>query len=254
MNNQINPISPENKIEDTPPTSIEENKWYDILYKKLPAGKKLNPKIFLYGGFGLLIILGVIASTSSNKAKIAPSPTPTLAPTLSPNINQDNPISLKTFINTKHGFSFAHPGLSEECCYIVGPMVGNIEAVGNLSNPATVQRGSDKPFDGFSLFVINLGNLSPDEYMKLEVEALKKQYLDSHGEEPRNSSWQTITVDDQPTILLKNYSSLTINKYYIQFPKENKLLYIGANEKSLGSFNSILNQILNSFSFDNSQK
>ena len=79
-------------------------------------------------------------------------------------------------------------------------------------------------------------------------------YMDNHGEEPRNSSWQTITVDDQPTILLKNHSSLTINKYYIQFPKENKLLYIGANEKSLGSFNSTLNQILSSFSFENSQE
>lgn len=253
MKNQIDPISSENTIEDISPTSVEEKKWYDILYKKLPTGKKINPKIFLYGGLGLLIVLGIIASNSSNKTETTPSPTPTLAPTLPPNINQDNPISLKSFVSTKHNFSFTHPGLSEECCYIVGPMVGSVEAIGNLSDPATVQRGSDKPFDGFSLFVINLGNLSPDEYMDLEIEALKKQYLEKHGEEPRNSSWQTITVDDQPTILLKNYSSLTINKYYIQFPKENKLLYIGANEEKLGSFDSILNQILNSFSFENSK-
>lgn len=251
MNNQMNPITPEDKIENALPSSDEEKKWYNILYKKLPTGKKFDPKIFLYGFLGLLIILGVVASTSTNKPSTStPIPSSTPIPTLPPNINQDSPISLKSFVNNKYNFSFSHPGLSDECCYITGPMVGNIETIGNLSDPATVQRGSDKPFNGISLFVINLGNLSPDEYMKLEVEALESQYLDTYGEKPKNSSWQTIAVDDQPTILLKNYSSLTINKYYIQFPKENKLLYIGANEMSLGSFDSTLNQILNSFSFE----
>jgi len=253
MNDPVNPINPENQIKDLPSPEVEENKWFDMLYKKLPTGRKLNPKIFLYGSFGLLIILGIIASTSTKKPSDPSStPTPTAIPTLPPNINQDNPVSQKSFINTKYSFSFSHPGLSNECCYITGPMVGNVEIIGNLSNPATVQRGSDKPFDGFSMYVITLGSLSPDEYMDLEVEALKNEYIKKHGEEPRNSSWQSITVDDQPTILLKNYSSLTIYKYYIQFPQKDKLLYIGANEEKLGSFDSILNQILKSFSFNNS--
>jgi hypothetical protein len=253
MTNSVDPIDIEPQTEELSPSPIEEKKWFNLIHKLFPPGKKLDPKIFLYGSLGLIFILGVIASTSTNKpSSTSSTPTPTAIPTLPPNINQENPISNKTFINTKFGFSFTHPGLSDECCYITGPMVGSIEVIGNLSDPATVSRGSDKPFDGFSMFVIDLGNLTADEYMKLEVDALKNEYFKKHQEEPRNSSWQTLTIADQPTILLKNYSSLTINKYYIQFPQSNKLLYIGANEEKLGSFDTTLNQILNSFSFNTS--
>ena len=249
-----NPV-PDPADQNQKPTTLTyqpiADKWYDALLKKFPAGWKPDAKIFMYAGVGLLIFLGLIASTANPQKPAVTPPTQTsLAPTLPPNIDAENPVSTKKFISAKHGFSFEHPGLSGACCYIVGPTFGTVESIGNLSDPASVRRGADTPFNGLSLYIVELGNVDPNAYIKKESANLKTQYKAKNGQEPQNSSYQTLYVADQPTILLKNYNSLTVNRYYIKFPGENKLLYIGASEEKLGSFNPALSQILNSLTFD----
>jgi hypothetical protein len=228
------------------------DKWYDALLKKLPAGWKPDAKIFMYAGFGILIFLGIIASSAtSTQTPKEPERTQNQSlPTLPPNIDVERPVSQKKFINTKYLFSFTHPGLSDQCCTIVGPTHGNSEAVGNLSNPASVRMGADAPFDGLSLYVVDLTNTNPDDYLKIEATNLKTQYQKEHGEEPKNARWQTLTVSSQSAVLLKNYNSLTVNRYYILFPDKKNLLYIGASEANLGSFNASLNAILQTLVFE----
>ncbi|MFC1654067.1 hypothetical protein ACFL1M_04435 [Patescibacteria group bacterium] len=46
-----------------------KDKWYDVIYKKIPAGKKLDPKLLMYVGFGSLVFVGAIASTLTPKPK-----------------------------------------------------------------------------------------------------------------------------------------------------------------------------------------
>lgn len=241
--------SPEKEALSFQPTP---DKWYDALLKKLPAGWRPDAKLFVYIGFGLLIFVGLIASTATDNRKpqevvhVQSSP----APTLPPNIDDENPVSQKKFVSTKYNFSLTHPGLSDKCCFIVGPTFGNFEAIGNLSDPSTVRRGADAPFDGLSLYVVNLGNIKPDAFLKKESQNLIDQYKKINGAEPKTASWQTLSVSSQSAVLLKNYNSLTVNRYYIQFPNENMLLYIGASESSLGSFNHTLNLILQSLKFE----
>lgn len=228
------------------------DKWYDALLKKLPAGWKPDAKIFMYAGFGILIFLGIIASSATSTqtpSEVSRNQKESL-PTLPPNIDNERPVSQKKFISTKYLFSFTHPGLSDQCCFIVGPTLGNSEAIGNLTNPTTVRKGADAPFDGLSLYVVSLEGTSPDEYLKKEAENLIAQYQKSYGTKPQNATWQTITISSQSAVLLKNYNSLTVNRYYILFPDKKNLLYIGASEANLGSFNSSLNTILSSLTFE----
>ncbi len=228
------------------------DKWYDALLKKLPAGWKPDAKIFMYAGFGILIFLGIIASsaTSTQEPKEQARTQNTSLPTLPPNIDTERPVSQKRFVSTKYLFSFTHPGLSDQCCSIVGPTHGVSEAVGNLSNPSSVRKGADAPFDGLSLYVIELDNTSPNDFVQVEAANLKTLYQQEYGEEPRNARWQSLTISSQSAVLLKNYNSLTVNRYYILFPDKKNMLYIGASEASLGSFNASLHTILNTLVFE----
>ena len=166
----------------------------------------------------------------------SPSPTPF-----------DETVDWKTYSNEKYGFSFKFPSnLSDlknqggtSATWAIRPL-----SLINLGDKATIQEGSDAPYDGFSVYVIpNLGTLSFDDFLNKEVQVA--------SDRPRgieSTEITKITVGNQPAAIINYGYGVGIKGYYIQ-SSDNKSVIVLTRTNKTDNFLITFDKILSTFKF-----
>lgn len=174
-----------------------------------------------------------------------PEPTPT-------GFLSDETANWKVYNDQQYNFSFKHPNL-KECCKIAGP-VGNADLVVTLADNNTVTQVTDKPFDGLTVYVVNR-DVSREEgfnsYISYQKNGLLDQYKAFTGEQPKQTgSEKNIVIAGRQGVSLKGFSWDNIERIYIPFPDNQKILVIAKGQTSEENFENIFNQILSTFKFN----
>lgn len=219
--------------------------------------QKGHALIFLLVGVFILAVLGgafylgksTIAKPSPVPVVTSQTPQPTSATKTPP--TSDETANWKVYNDQKYNFSFQHPDL-KECCKISGP-VGDANLVVTLADNNTVTQGTDKPFNGLAVYVVNR-NISGEEgfnsYIYYQKNALLDQYKAFTGEQPKQTgSEKTVVVADRQGVSLKGFSWDNIERIYVPFPDNQKVLVIAKSQTSGGNFETIFNNILSTFKF-----
>lgn len=154
----------------------------------------------------------------------------------------------KTYVNAHYGFSFRHPNLLE-CCTIAGPASGNPERIITLV-PKFPPKGVDEPFDGLAMYVDQLSREDFQTYLAKEKQAELQNYYAFTGEEaPERGRELPINVGGRKGVLLRGYTWDRIDRIYVLFPDNQKVLVIAESQESEGSFNTIFSEILSTVRF-----
>ena len=195
-------------------------------------------------------IEAIVDSTMAAIPTNTPLPTLTPEPTVTILPESTSTSGWITYINQAYGFSFMHPDLDENCCTISGPLTGEFEEVAVLADNRTTRAGTDKPFDGFSIFVVsNHEGLSLRDYVENEKAAQIEARNFVLGESNQTGTENAVTVDGQEGISIQGYSWDTVTRLYVEFPNQQYFLVLGWLEESQGTFSEIFNEILGSFQF-----
>lgn len=160
--------------------------------------------------------------------------------------------SRKTYQNEKYKFSFNHPNL-KECCAISGP-IGDAELIITLADNSTETTfGTDESFNGLAVYVVNrvISGEEFNSYLSYQKNALIDQAAAFSGEKSRQGVETNIDVAGQRAVSLKGFSWDNIERLYIPFPDNKKVLVIAKAETTPGSFKTIFDQILASLKFTN---
>lgn len=166
-----------------------------------------------------------------------PSPTPTPDPTA----------NWKTYTNTKYGFTFKHPSLDDTCCD-VSPPSQNLELIASFGDKSTVLPQSDKPFNGFSVYVEpNPNKISFKMYLnnaKLQLlQTLKNEIGPRPLQPPQESS---ILIGSRTGTMLSNYRWAVVDVFIPLL--DNQRIVVIAKEGG-ENFTTLFDQILSTFKF-----
>ena len=206
----------------------------------------------------LVVLIGFVGAyfigTFKNKSTIInPSSSPLAIATQSavptiPTVKQttDPTANWKTYTDVNSRFSFRHPNLDTNCCMIGGPFHGNATHVATFANTTTTREGTDKPFDGFAVYIDSTDKTSLEEYFNQEKSGISGYYKEAYNQTPPPTSFSQVTIGDNQAIVFK-YKSLSAS-YVLSLPNGGKLILIMTEEKE-GSFQPTLNQILSTFKF-----
>lgn len=224
-------------INETPGSS---NKWF---------------KIFL--AILVLIVVGVggyLLGTRENqtvvqelKTSISPtavqsSPTPTPDPTANWTI----------YIDYKYSFSFKHPNLRILSAggTVMWPSSTYIEEIIRFADTSTVLEQSDKPFDGFAIYIDSIPNENSfNKYLEKQKQAL----LNARKEDivpmiQISQSETSLTINGVNAIVIKGYDSIWESLIYLPIPNTKKIIIIAKNDFS-NKFTPVFNKILSTFKF-----
>lgn len=239
------------------PTLKNISKQTEIPVSEIPAAPTRKPfhksPILLMSLFVLLVIGAFFAGTYYQGASkenekpqaVATSPTPA-----SPTPTIDPTADWKAFIDQKYNFSFKYPAsFDDKCCNLSGPANTGARKIVVLADPTTVDKGSDKPFNGFAVYVdlISSGK-SFEQYINEEKakQLSNKKEFSGKNEEGTQAS---ITVAEQQGVVLKGYSWDGVERLYLPFIDNKNVLIIAKNQLSAGSFDEVFDQILKTFKF-----
>ena len=148
-----------------------------------PAGGGNAAKVI---GLILLAIIVIAAMAAGgyylgmnvNSGSPEPTPVQTIEPLATPTATPDPTADWKSYTNDKYYFSIKHPDtftvLTEKEAGISGPNTGKPSLVTTLGDKTTISTGSDKPFDGFSIYTLDISSTTFDKYIEGEVAAVKK--------------------------------------------------------------------------------
>ncbi len=151
----------------------------------------------------------------------------------------------KVYTNANAGITFKHPtNITQESVVVSGPLVGNANLVGSFADKSTVAQGTDKPFDGFSVYEVDPNSLgvSFDKYIAQEVEAVKNN---PEFPAPNAKASQTTIGGKTFTYIDTAFGSRI---YYILSPLGNRIVIFS---KSSGAAETIFDRILSTFEFTN---
>lgn len=137
----------------------------------------------------LIIILALIAIGGAyyfgtQKNNVLTTPVQSSVPAVTEATTQASPTTdptanWKTYTNTQYGFTFKYPPGLETLLQseggVSGPITGNPIFVYALADKLTIAQGTDKPFDGLSIDIVDT-NGSLDTYVSNERDAEKNSY------------------------------------------------------------------------------
>lgn len=163
------------------------------------------------------------------------SPTPTLT-----NLEQNS--DWTTYLRYSDTYTFKYPSNFDEQGIVSGPISGNPVFIRTFSDPDTIVEGTDTPFDGFSLYKVNIGNLDMKSYIDQE-----KQYFNEAPTTREGGVVESqVEVGKQQVYTLKVRDNIDL--YYIPLPVSKDLIVFSrvyANQ----SFVKIFDEILSTFKF-----
>jgi hypothetical protein len=181
------------------------------------------------------------------------TPSPTEPPTLTASATSTTFLisGWESYTDPNYGFSFQYPPSDLNCCTISGPMTGETHSILTIANPSTTTPGTDAPFDGLAIYVVtNSEGLTLQQYVEQEKTAqIEASTIVSGGSFVPSGTDRMITVDGQTGVEIRGYSWDGIPRIYIPFPGNNQFLVIATLEKSEGSFDQTLEQILSTIHF-----
>jgi hypothetical protein len=191
----------------------------------------------------LIIVLAVVGyfAYKNYKSTVTSSPTPSVTTTSIP-ISSASPsatLNWKTYENTNAQLSFKYPAQITEMLDteggVSGPVSGNANPIVSFADKTTVHSGTDAPFDGFSIYEIEVDKLgtSFDTYITNEVNAVK-------------SSPVKVLIGSQNYTYID--SETNIRRYFILSP-DNKRIIIFSRINSTTGFLNTFDQILSTFKF-----
>lgn len=198
--------------------------------------------LFLLAFFLIAVPLTSYTLSKNESAIVKASPTPKSTP--------DPSANWKTYTNSKYGLSLKHPNLNMTCCNLSSPLFNQGESLGTFADETTTTAQTDKPFNGFALYVDTIGGESFEEYISQQ----KRDILNRSKDDPFSPqnlkispSEETTIVVEQKGITLKNYAYL--NDYtYVPFPSSKNVLIIVKSDPT-GNFKNTFDQILATFKF-----
>ncbi|MEK7611682.1 MAG: hypothetical protein AAB486_04930 [Patescibacteria group bacterium] len=176
-------------------------------------------------------------------------------PSLIPVVPADPTAGWKIYTNSQYGFSFKHPEyFNSACCGLSGPILGKPEKILVLADPKTVMPNTDKPFDGFGIYVdtpeVDLNMLEGfSSYIYGQKGSLIKNYQDMMDKEPANTKSGFIMVSGRKGESLQGYTWWAEKIIYVPFPDNKNVLVIVKGDASKGSFDAVFDQILATFKF-----
>jgi hypothetical protein len=204
-------------------------------------------KVLITGGlFLLLVVGGLFYKYTQLKNQIA-SDAATLE-TQAAAQSKDKTQDWTTYVNDEYGFYFKHPRLNDECCFISGPVTGEITLNISFTDLNSVNFESQQdPFAGIGVYVVET-DLPFYQYLEEEKEALIQQGQDSEGEDyQNNSSDNEVSLAGQQGLELIGYSWDEINRYYFPLPDSTNVLVLSKGRSE--SFSFAFTDILASFTF-----
>lgn len=188
-------------------------------------------------------LFGKSQTSSSVTAPVAElTPTPTATPTV------DLTSDWQTYSNSQYGLSFRFPPtLNSDSCGISGPAKEGAISLLCLGDPNTIQPNSDKSFNGFAIYIQDLGTQTFRSYIDNEKK-LQLGWADAMGGGQQNNATETnLLVGGKEAVVLQGYSWDSITRIYLELPNK-KVLIIAKTEESNGSF-ALFDQILSTFKF-----
>ncbi len=176
------------------------------------------------------------------KAQQASIVTPTPAPT-------DETASWKTYSNSELGFEFKYPPTLEEKGSISGgPSAENLPSLLTLSDPSTGAEGTDKPFNGLSIYYVISSQTSLQQFVANEKKSMITMTKSFDGIDTSNQGKQwSLTIGDKEAFGLQGYIPFSITYYYVQLKKG--YLIFAVSEESKGRFTKTVDQMLSTFKF-----
>lgn len=216
-----------------------------------PQPPKSKNWLWILGGV-LLLGVGIVIGELFGK-QLYSTHQSQLVPTLPPpvvSVMEGNPTANWTkFSNQQIGISFKHPQMDDSCCAIGLPKG---QAFMVFAIKSTTREGTDKPFDGFGVSAVELGNLDFTQFVTSQEQLLISQTKE--GESTQfNPSKSPITVAGINGTALVGHSGYDTEFIYVPYPGNNKVLIIAKTNEFPGSFDATFNQILSTFKFLNTQ-
>ncbi len=166
-----------------------------------------------------------------------------------PTATPDPMADWETYTNTEYGFAFKYPGhLSIDCCRIAGPDSVDQPTI-TLADPDTILEGTDKPFDGFSIFIKS--DVSTFEnYIDESKQTLLENFDPGGNSVPINPLQSPITLANQQGVKLTGYKPLSDTEFYfVPLPRGNTVIVLGKTDGTEDSFEETFQQILSTFQF-----
>ncbi len=152
----------------------------------------------------------------------------------------------EVYSNLEYNLKFSYPARLEICsqCSIAGPTDQSAENLITIGDISEDQLGSDVPFDGMALYVVeNVSNYT--NYILDEEATLLERSVIMNGNEPENKTETEVILGGIQGVKLTNYSWDDITRIYIPLPESENVLVIAI----LNDYPEISN-ILKSFNFD----
>lgn len=145
--------------------------------------------------------------------------------------------------------AFKHPSYDANCCDISGPIKLNPQKEPTklvvLADPNTVdENNKGKPFNGFGIYLENVGSTGFNEYLEQQKQALKENYRIIIGRNP-NSRETKVLIDGREAILLENYAWWADVIVIPPAEKELETILIFKTEIAESAFDETFREILN---------
>lgn len=235
----MDPVPPVPMPAVTPPAPVEVSTpksksklWLWILGEVLLFGTGIGGGVFLGKQF------------YSRSPALQPNPLPTVGAIQTP--TPDPTADWKTYTNTDYSLSFKHPNLDTKCCMIGGPFHGNATLVATFADATTTREGTDKPFDGFAIYIDSSDKTSLEDYFNQEKGGISGYYKEAYGQTSPSVNFSRVTIGGNPAIVFE-YKPLSKN-YVLSLPDGGKLILIMI-EETAGSFRPTFDLILSTFHF-----
>jgi hypothetical protein len=196
---------------------------------------------------GLILLAGCSPLTVTTAIPVNQTPTSDPAIIDTPAIGD----RWEKYEDSKYGFYFLYPALSQTCCVIAGALTGQTQLIITLADESTTTPNTDMPFDGFAIYVVrNRERIALQDYVEQEKAAQIQAGKKIVGESflPSGSD-RIVTIDGQTGTAIQGYSWDRIQRIYVPFPNRDLFLVIAVSEKSEGSFERTISQVLSSFHF-----
>lgn len=241
----------DNPVVPTPPTPPQAA--VQPTASSLPESPSRRWFLWLAGGLAVLtlgVALGLVGAKFLNQNKsqpplaLIPTPTPSPTPTPAPDPTAD----WKIYTNTDYSLSFKYPNLDTKCCMIGGPFHGNATHIATFADATTTREGTDKPFDGFVIYIDSSDKTSLENYFNQERGGISGYYKEAYGQTSPSVSFSRITIGGNQAIVFE-YKPLS-KIYVLSLPGGGKSILI-MTEETTGSFQPTFDLILSTFKFTN---
>lgn len=189
----------------------------------------------------------------THKTTIPSTPTVLIKPTVT-GVPPDETANWKTYTSKDSGITFKYPVQITEMlpteAGVGGPILGNPVDIVTFADRTTTHKGTDAPFDGFTISQIEVGKLSEPQmtfevYIEKELEAVKKA--------PRGNSLASVakaSIGSQDFVYIDLGAVDKIRNYYIILPDSERIVVFSRTYSTI-DFLTVFDQILSTFRFTN---